>query len=94
MACGWFDSDFSRHADDDEGIDGNFPENSRLRPQEFLSSDLTTSAQPQARAWSKGARVGSANYTPTAWVKVESATRGLKLRSATAWRPSMHNHHG
>jgi len=21
MACGWFDSDFSRHADDDEGID-------------------------------------------------------------------------
>ena len=65
-------------------------------PPCFLSSGLTTSAKPQARAWSKGARVGSArwNYTPTARVKVESATRGPKLRPATAWRrPSMHNRH-
>jgi hypothetical protein len=60
----------------------------------FLSSGLTTSARPQARALGKGARVGSAtwNYTPTARVKGESVISRLKLRSATAWRPSMHNH--
>jgi hypothetical protein len=61
----------------------------------FLASGLTTSVKPQARAWSKGPRIGNAtwNHTPTARVNVESTTRRLNLRPAAAWCSSRYTRH-